>query len=120
LSNIFLSNIFALIYLDEDVSNLVARLLRSRGMDVATVQEHQMLGKSDPQQLMYAASINRCILTHNRVDYEILHLQYATDRIKHSRIMIIPQKTPHEIAARAMILLDALTADEIENQLLYI
>ena len=32
-------NIFALIYLDEDVSNLVARLLRSRGIDVTTVQE---------------------------------------------------------------------------------
>ncbi len=113
-------NLFALIYLDEDVSNLVARLLRSRGMDIATVREHQMLGKSDPEQLIYAASMNRCILTHNRVDYETLHLRYLTDRIRHSGIMIIPQKTPHEIADRAMVLLDALTADEIENQLLYI
>jgi len=48
-------SIFALIYLDEDISNLVARLLRSRGMDVKTVQECQMLGKSDLEQLSYIA-----------------------------------------------------------------
>lgn len=52
-------NIFALIYLDEDISNLVTRLLRSRGMGVKTVQECQMLGKSDPEQLSYADSVNR-------------------------------------------------------------
>ncbi len=113
-------NIFALIYLDEDISNLVARLLRSRGMDVETVQECQMLGKSDPEQLSYAASVNRCILTHNRVDYEKLHLQYMNDEIKHSGIIIVPQKNPHEIVARTMALLDTLMADELANQLIYI
>jgi predicted nuclease of predicted toxin-antitoxin system len=82
-------NIFALIYLDEDVSNLVARLLRSRGMDVTTVQEHQMLGKSDPEQLAFSASISRCILTQNRVDYEKLHLHYVTNGIEHSGIVIL-------------------------------
>ncbi len=113
-------NIFALIYLDEDVSNLVARLLRSRGMDVTTVQEQQMLGKSDPEQLAFTASISRCILTHNRVDYEKLHLQYATNEIEHSGIIVIPQKPAHEIVSRTMVLLDTLTADELSNQLLYI
>lgn len=113
-------NIFALIYLDEDVSSLVAKLLRSRGMDVTTVQEHQMLGKSDPEQLAYASFMNRCILTHNRVDYEKLHLKYLVDGMLHSGIIVIPQKPPHEIVARTMVLLDTLTADELANQLLYI
>jgi hypothetical protein len=113
-------NIFALIYLDEDVSNLVARLLRSRGMDVTTVQEQQMLGKSDPEQLAFFASISRCILTHNRVDYEKLHLHYVTNGIEHSGMIVIPQKPAHEIVLRTMVLLDTLTADELSNQLLYI
>ncbi|ELS32693.1 MULTISPECIES: DUF5615 family PIN-like protein [Pseudanabaena] len=113
-------NIFALIYLDEDVSNLVARLLRSRGIDVQTVQECQMLGKSDPEQLSYAISVNRCILTHNRVDYEKLHLQYINQKVDHSGIIVVPQKIPYEIVARTMVLLDRLTADELENQLFYI
>lgn len=113
-------NIFALVYLDEDVSNLVARLLRSRGIDVKTVQECQMLGKSDPEQLSYATSINRCILTHNRVDYEKLHLSYLTEKTEHSGIIVVPQKSPYEIVDRTMVLFDRLTADELANQLLYV
>jgi hypothetical protein len=38
----------------------------------------------------------------------------------HAGIMIAPRKNPYEIVQRAMILLDALTADEIANQLLYL
>jgi uncharacterized protein with PIN domain len=113
-------NIFASIYLDEDVSNLVARLLRSRGIDVETVQEQQMLGKSDPEQIAHATSLKRCILTHNRVDYEEIHLQYLSNTMTHFGIIVIPQKNPHDIVARTMVLLDTLTADELENQLIYI
>jgi ribosome-interacting GTPase 1 len=38
----------------------------------------------------------------------------------HSGIMIAPTKMPQEIVLRAMVLLDALTLDEVENQLLYL
>jgi hypothetical protein len=34
--------------------------------------------------------------------------------------MIAPRKSPQEVVLRAMVLLDALTADEIANQLLYL
>ena len=62
--------IFASLYLDEDMNNMVATLLRSRGIDAVTVQKSEMLGKSDHEQLAYAVANDRCILTHNRVDYE--------------------------------------------------
>jgi hypothetical protein len=38
----------------------------------------------------------------------------------HAGIMISPRKPPYEIVQRAMVLLDALTADEVANQLLYL
>ena len=112
--------IFASLYLDEDMNNMVATLLRSRGIDAVTVQKSDMLGKSDQEQLAYAAANDRCILTHNRVDYEDLHLQYAQANLTHSGIIVVPQKSPYEIVNRVMILLDSMTADEIANQLLYV
>ena len=67
---------FAALYTDEDISALVATLLRSRGLDITTVSEKVTLGKTDSEQLQFATSLGRYILTHNRVDFERLHLQY--------------------------------------------
>lgn len=111
--------LFASVYTDEDVSSLVATLLRAKGLDVQTTFEAGMLGRSDGEQLAYAASRECCLLTHNRVDFERLHLQYMSDGREHEGIIVVPQKRAYEIAQRAGILLDTLTADEIANQLLY-
>lgn len=112
--------LFATIYTDEDVSKLVATLLRARGFDVTTTIEQEMLSRSDSQQLAYATSVDRCLLTHNRVDFERLHLEYMTAELPHSGIIVVPQKNAYEIAQRVAILLNSLTADEIANQLLYV
>lgn len=109
----------AALYTDEDMSALVATLLRSRGLDITTVPEQSTLGKTDLEQLEFATSMSRCILTHNRVDFERLHLQYIEENRQHSGIIIVPQKNAYEIAQRIGILVSALTADEIVNQLLY-
>ncbi|WP_017325167.1 DUF5615 family PIN-like protein [Synechococcus sp. PCC 7336] len=110
---------FAALYTDEDISALVATLLRSRGLDIMTVPEQATLGKTDREQLEFATSINRCILTHNRVDFERLHLQYVEEDKQHSGIIVVPQKRAYEVAKRVGILVNALTAEEIGNQLLY-
>jgi len=110
---------FAALYTDEDMSALVARLLRSRGLDVTTVPEQANLGKTDSEQLEFAASVDRCILTHNRVDFERLHLQYIEENRQHSGIIVVPQKNAYEVAQRIGILVSALGVDEIKNQLLY-
>ncbi|QYO66684.1 DUF5615 family PIN-like protein [Leptolyngbya sp. 7M] len=111
--------VFAALYTDEDMSALVATLLRSRGLDVTTVPEQASLGKTDREQLELAASLGRCILTHNRVDFERLHLQYIEEGKQHSGIIVVPQKNAYEVARRIGILVSALMADEIMNQLLY-
>ena len=112
--------LFATSYLDEDVSALVAVLLRVRGLDVTTAREENMLGKSDEIQLAHAASLGRCVLTHNRGDFEELHASYFAERKYHAGIIVANRRSPYEIARRVAVLLDTLSADEIENQLFYI
>lgn len=109
----------AALYTDEDMSALVATLLRSRGIDVTTVPEQATLGKTDSEQLEFATSIGRCLLTHNRVDFERLHLQYMEENRQHGGIIVVPQKNAYEVARRVGILVSKLTASDISNQLLY-
>ncbi|MDZ8188890.1 MAG: DUF5615 family PIN-like protein [Nostoc sp. ChiSLP02] len=109
----------AALYSDEDMSALVATLLRSRGLDITTVAEQATLGKNDREQLEFATSVGRCILTHNRIDFERLHLQYIEENKEHFGIIVVPQKNAYEVAQRIGILVSSLTANEIRNQLLY-
>jgi predicted nuclease of predicted toxin-antitoxin system len=111
--------IFAALYTDEDMSALIATLLKSRGLDVTTVPEQGTLGRTDLEQLEFATSLGRCILTHNRVDFERLHLQYMEEDKQHSGIIVVPQKNAYEVAQRIGVLVSALAADEVMNQLLY-
>ena len=112
--------LFTSVYLDEDVSVLVAVLLQAKGFDAVTTRDEKMLAKPDPAQLAHAVSMERCLLTHNRLDYERLHQTYMAQGLPHFGIVISSQRTSYEIAQRLGVLLNALTADEFENQLLYI
>lgn len=94
-------------------------MLRSRGLDVATVPEQATLGKTDAEQLDFAVSLGRCIVSHNRVDFEKLHLQYMEEDREHCGIIIVPQKNAYEVAKRVGVIVSALTIDIINNQLLY-
>lgn len=112
--------LFATVYLDEDVSVLVAALLQARGFDAVTARDEAMLTQPDTTQLAHATSLERCILTHNRVDYEQLHSHYLTEGRSHFGIIISSQRSPYEMARRLAILLNNLTSEEIAGQLLYI
>lgn len=48
-------SIFAQVYTDEDVAGLVATLLKSRGISATSTPEQRQIGKSDEEQLAFAA-----------------------------------------------------------------
>jgi uncharacterized protein (DUF433 family) len=75
--------------------------------------------KNDREQLEFAAAQGRCLLTHNRVDFERLHLQYMEECRQHYEIIIVPQKNAYEVAQRIGILVSTLMVHEIYNQPLY-
>lgn len=63
---------------------LVGELLRSRGAETLTARDANNLGHSDSAQLAYAASREMALLTHNRGDFEALHLR-------------LPEPGPHSL-----------------------
>ena len=115
-----MTGIFIHVYLDEDVDVLVASLLRYRGFNATTAQQAGQLGRTDAEQLEYAASQRAAILTHNRTDFENLARKYFDTGKFHSGIIIAVRKPYPEIVQRLLTILDTTTADEIENQVLYI
>ncbi|MEQ9481929.1 DUF5615 family PIN-like protein [Coleofasciculus sp. F4-SAH-05] len=115
-----MTDIFIHVYLDEDVDVLVASLLQSRGFQATTAQQAGQLGRTDAEQLEYATSQRSAILTHNRIDFEDLARIYFNTGKFHSGIIIAVRKPYLEIVQRLLIILDYTTADEMENQILYI
>jgi predicted nuclease of predicted toxin-antitoxin system len=51
--------------LDEDVRPMLGEILRQRGYDAIHVLDAGHTGRSDTEQLAYAVSQRRTILTHN-------------------------------------------------------
>lgn len=113
-------SIFAAVYLDEDVNPLIAELLRSHGFDAVTTRDLKLLGTSDAEQLAKAVSLKRCLLTHNRIDFEALHKSYIEMGRAHCGIMLAVRRPVYQVTSNVALLLNSLTVDEIENQLLYV
>lgn len=108
------------LYLDEDVSVVVAAILVARGFVAVTVRDSQQLGRTDSEQLAFAADSNSVLLTHNRVDFERLHRECVESGRPHAGIIIARRRSPGELAARVGRLISRLGADELRRQLFYV
>jgi predicted nuclease of predicted toxin-antitoxin system len=115
-----MNRLFIELYLDEDVSVLIAELLRVRGFTAQTTQEAGRKNANDAEQLAYAVSQRHALLTHNRDDFATLAQAYFAAGHKHHGIIIAVRRPPHELVKRLMITLNQITADEIEDQVIYI
>lgn len=63
----------ALLYVDHDVSVLVAPLLRAKGHDIVVTSELGLGGESDSNHLLRAAQEGRILVSHNQRDYMLLN-----------------------------------------------
>lgn len=115
-----MTNLFIELYLDEDVSVLVADLVRARGFITSTTRAAGQLHASDADQLAYAVSQHQTLLTHNRADFEALAQTYFATGQTHYGIIIAVRHSPYEIVRRLLLILNQVTADEMHNQLRYI
>ena len=114
------SSLYIHLYFDEDVSVGIVENLRTRGFDVLSSRDADTLGKSDDDQMLYAVSQGRAIVTHNRADFERQHEKFLTQGLKHYGVIIAKRRKDGEVAAKLLTLLDQATAEEMENQLRYI
>lgn len=115
-----MTRLFIELYLDEDVSALLLKRLRSRGFIATSALEAGLLGSSDEIQLAYAISQQRTLISHNRIHFEALANAYFADGRKHYGIIIAVRRPPQELFGRLLTVLDKIAADEMENQVLYI
>ena len=115
-----MSRLFIECYLDEDVSALVADLIKARGFGIITTQQAGRRGKSDAEQLDYAVGRRATLVTHNRADFEFLAREYFNSGRKHHGIVIAVRRPAHEITRRLLVILNHVTADEIEDQVRYV
>lgn len=87
-------------YLDEDISPRIAEILRKNGIDAVSSHEAGMLQVSDLEQLSYASSRKRCMVTRNRNDYIKLTVQLFNENKTHFGVLIIPLSYPGDQFAR--------------------
>src|ERR1035437_5047931 len=92
--------LFINLYLDEDVSILVGKLIQRHGLVAVTARDAGMLRKSDPEQLAFAAERRLALVTHNRDDFLLLAEDYRVHQRYHAGIIIAVRRTPYELASR--------------------
>ncbi len=108
------------LYLDEDVRVLLAEVLRSRGYSATHALEVGRCGKSDEEQLSYAARHKMAILTHNIRDFAVLHKVNQVDKLNHFGIILSGQIPFNDLLKRVSKLLSLHSADSLRNKLIWL
>jgi predicted nuclease of predicted toxin-antitoxin system len=106
--------------LDEDVRVMLAAILRQRGCDAIHVLEIGRGGKSDPEQLVYAVSDGRTILTHNIRDFVILDRAYQDQAKEHTGIIVSDQVPLRELLRRTLRCLNQHTKETLRNRVVWL
>lgn len=106
--------------LDEDVRVVLGEILRQRGYDAIHVLEVGRAGRSDPEQLAYATSQGRAILTHNIRDYILLDKQYREQSREHAGIIVSDQIPLRELLRRTLRFLSHHTGEELRNKVMWL
>ena len=100
------------LYLDEDISQVIAQVLRSRGYDVTSAHEVGMEGKPDSEQLAWAADSGRTLISFNvRHFAELAEITYREGR-SHPGILVSPQI---EFSDLLRLILNVLTRAKPED-----
>ena len=113
------------LYLDENISQLVAKKLREKGYDVISVHENHTQSKSDIEQFELAISENRAIVTYNIGDFIDLAKEYISRGKPHYGIILVSNKTIPQGNLKKLInflerLLKNKEKDFLENKILFL
>ena len=111
------------LYFDEDtMGRAVVGPLRLRGVDVETAADAGMLKRNDEEQLVYATSQQRAIVTANTAHFARLHRQFLETGRTHAGIIVIHQQrfSVGEVIRRLLRLNASGTPDELSDQLEYL
>lgn len=107
--------LFIRLYTDADVHGKLAGLIRQHGFDAVSAYEVDNSRLDDPEQLAYAVSQRRAILTCNIRHFAPLFDAYWQAKRPHYGIIVSEQLPVGETLHRVLRLLDNVSADEMRN-----
>ena len=104
-------------HLDEHVDHDIARGLQSRGIDVTTATDANLLGGLDEDHLAFAEGQGRVVFT-NDPDFLALHSQ----GVQHAGIAFCASGTRSigHIVRYLCLMHDCMTSDEMRNRIEYL
>jgi len=108
------------LYLDEDVHTFIAHALRLRGWDVLTTQEAERRGADDLDQVNFATSRGRAILSYNVRDFTRLHYELIGSGRTHAGILAATQDDPRRNLRALFNLLNVVSEEAVRGQLVYL
>jgi predicted nuclease of predicted toxin-antitoxin system len=79
-------------YLDEDLAPAIATALRKRDVDAISAHEVGHIGLSDAEQLTFAASQGRCLVSANARDFRRLGGDALEQGRPHAGIVLCPPR----------------------------
>jgi len=102
------------LYADEHIRKQIISALKNKGIDIISTDDAKNKGKADFNQLKFAASNKRAMLTR---DSDYTHIKH----FEHYGIFFIPKKKPdREIVSKIMEFLDVLNEDDVKGSVVYI
>lgn len=116
-----LSSLVARLYFDEDADARLAEALRRRGYEVETTSAAGLLEASDEEQLVYAVSQQRALVTYNIKHFPGVHGTWVEAGREHWGIIVLVGHSPVGLWLRRMEnLLNRFSAEELRNRLLFL
>jgi len=109
--------LYIALYTDTDAHGKLAGEIRQKGFDAVSAYEVGNVQLDDHEQLEFAISQGRAIITCNIKDFALLFEQYWQAGREHSGITVSEQLPVGELLRRTMRLLDIVTAGEMRNNL---
>jgi predicted nuclease of predicted toxin-antitoxin system len=106
-----------LLYLDENLSPRLAEQLRKYGFDAIAVKESNLLARSDAEQLAFAVTQKRALVTINFSDFVSLHETYKAKDQEHFGIIFTTEQRFGTMLNRLLKLLNSLTVEDLKNQI---
>ncbi|MFQ6054444.1 MAG: DUF5615 family PIN-like protein [Methanosarcinales archaeon] len=108
------------IYTNENISSVVAKVLREWSYDAISAPEAGLLTSPDEEQMEFAVTQRRAIVTFDIKDYPRLHAEYISSGSHHCGIIVSKQLVIKELLRRLHNLLQTLTAEDMLDRIEYL
>jgi hypothetical protein len=99
----------------------VISAIRGRQVDCQTTNEARNHGRTDADELAYAAASGRAIVTANQRDYVRLHTAWLREGTPHAGIIVVTsQRIPVGLLVAKLVYLQRRTPSEMRSSIVFL